>query len=165
MIARVIDTNVLAVANQKSPQANLKCVIAAVELLELARQQIVVIDQGMEIFKEYNKHCSLSGQPGLGDVFFKHLHQNQANPERCEIVTITKLPHDNTNYNEFPSDPNLAAFDPSDRKFVAVALTSTNQPTIFNAVDSDWLAYETALLANGVQVITLCPDCCKRMYH
>jgi len=162
MIARVIDTNVLVVANQKSPQANLKCVIATIELLEQARQQIVVIDQGMEIFKEYNKHCSLSGQPGLGDAFFKHLHQNQANPNRCEIVTITPRLDDNTNYNEFPNDPNLAAFDPSDRKFVAIALISTNQPTIFNAVDGDWPTYETALSANGVRVITLCPDCCKR---
>ena len=48
-------------------------------------------------------------------------------------------------YKEFPEDPDLANFDPSDRKFVAVAIASGANPTIFNATDSDWQDAEAAL--------------------
>ena len=48
----------------------------------------------------------------------------------------------------------LATFDPSDRKFVAVALASGSP--VANATDTDWLDYQTALEANGVELHFVC---------
>lgn len=61
-------------------------------------------------------------------------------------------------FEEFPGDEELADFDRQDRKFVAVALTSVNDPTILNAVDSDWWDHLEALNNNGVKVEFLCPE-------
>jgi hypothetical protein len=58
----------------------------------------------------------------------------------------------------FPDDPDLAAFDPADRKFVALALASDSHPSILNAVDSDWWHFREALRRAGVEVMFLCSD-------
>ncbi|HSU82609.1 MAG TPA: hypothetical protein VLR69_09330, partial [Thermoanaerobaculia bacterium] len=55
-------------------------------------------------------------------------------------------------------DPDLAAFDPSDRKFVAVAVASGEQPEILNASDTDWWHHREALSRHGVEVRFLCPQ-------
>ena len=53
--------------------------------------------------------------------------------------SITPRRDDSANFVEFPLDTELAGFDRSDRKFVAVALVSGSAPDGFmNAVDSDW---------------------------
>jgi len=81
---------------------------------------------------------------------------NQANPQRCEKVTITQIAEND--FAEFPRSPSLEKFDPSDRKFVAVALTHHAQPAIANAVDSDWRNYELALKEHGIELNFLCPE-------
>jgi len=52
----------------------------------------------------------------------------------------------------------LAAFDPSDHKFVAAANASSNSPEILNAVDSDWWHYREILKKNKIVVRFVCPD-------
>jgi hypothetical protein len=101
---------------------------------------------------------SLSGQPGMGDAFFKWVFQNQANSQVCETVEIHPRKGSDTDFEEFPKDPALAGFDPSDRKFVAVARTSARRPPILNAVDSDWWDFREPLRRNGVEVRFLCPE-------
>jgi hypothetical protein len=59
---------------------------------------------------------------------------------------------------EFPEDPDLAGFDPSDRKFVAVALKSSCAPEIANAADSDWYIYGERLEKHGIRLKFLCPE-------
>lgn len=49
-------------------------------------------------------------------------------------------------------------FDRSDRKFVAVSMPSLNQPSIANAVDSDWWDACEALEKVGVRIEFLCGD-------
>ena len=61
-------------------------------------------------------------------------------------------------YNEFPADSHLQSFDPSDRKYVAVALTSQKRTEILNAVDPDWWQHREALKRKGVSVCFLCPQ-------
>ena len=156
MIAKVIDTNVLIVANEKAEHASLDCLFHCVTALEEARQQIVVIDDGFRIFNEYQHQVSPSGQPGLGDAFLLWLLQNWANPQRCEAVTLT--PNHLNSFDEFPDDPDLATFDPSDHKFVAVANASVNAPEIMNAVDSDWWHFRHILAKNKILVRFICPD-------
>jgi len=161
-MAVVADTNVLIVANGKSEQASPDCVIAAITALETAKgQQVVVVDSGLRIFNEYFRYASLSGQPGLGDVFLKWLWNNQANSDRCEQVNITPLANDPDTFEEFPNDPDLAAFDLSDRKFVAVACASANNPTLLNATDTDWWDFRIPLSRNGLVINFLCPELMK----
>lgn len=156
MNAKVVDTNVLIVANEGAEHASLDCLSHCIAALQEARQEIVVIDDGFRIFNEYQHEVSPSGQPGLGDAFLLWLLQNRANPICCEVVFLT--PNDRNSFNEFPDDPDLTAFDPSDHKFVAVANASIHTPELLNAVDSDWWLYREVLNRNGIRLRFICPD-------
>jgi len=50
--AVVVETNVIIVANRKSTQADIECLLSCIGALEKAREmQIVVIDSGMGYFR------------------------------------------------------------------------------------------------------------------
>lgn len=152
MSSVIVDTNVGVVANEREAHASPDCVIACVDALEqiTAGRARLVLDDGWEVLSEYLRHMSSSGQPGPGDAFVKWALNNLANPARCERVPLAP--------GAFPEDPDLAAFDRSDRKFVVLALASDSRPPILNAVDSDWWHFREALGRAGVEVKFLCPD-------
>ena len=153
----VIDTNVAVVANGKTEQASPGCMLNCVDKLSQVREEYrVLLDNGNLIFDEYKNRLSFSGQPGLGDAFFKWLFDNQANPEHCRRITVTH--HPGREFKEFPEDPSLNGFDRDDRKFVAVALASETDPNVLNASDSDWWDYRQELSRHGIQVDFLCPE-------
>jgi hypothetical protein len=153
-----VDTNVLITANGRdTPQASLVCIQNCRRKLRAIEnhESILVLDNGFHIIKEYRHKVSDKGQPGLGDKFLKWVLTNLMNPRCCQQVPITPLP-ENT-FKEFPGDPALAKFDPSDRKFVAVCLAHRDRPPICNAVDSDWQHFQQALERFGVRIEFLCP--------
>jgi hypothetical protein len=156
--ALVVDTNVPIVANGRAPQAGPSCVLACIDALDNLRlHQQIVLDNLGRILDEYRNHLSAKGQPGVGDAFFKWAWQNQGNAAHCEMVDIR--PRGNgEDYEEFPDDPELARFDRSDRKFVAVALASHLDPSVLNATDPDWWDYRECLEKHGVRVVFLCPN-------
>lgn len=157
MNLRVVDTNVAVVANGRHPMASPECVKQCIKQLEgIRRRERVAIDDGWRILGEYRKNLSESGQPGVGDRFLKWLLQNHANHQRCAKVTLTPIDEAAQIYVEFPSSPGLAEFDPSDRKFVAVANAHPAKPRILQAVDSKWRGFEGALVAVGIHVDFLC---------
>jgi hypothetical protein len=157
----VIDTNVPIVANEKANQASPACVLnCAKKLREIQKQHIIVLDDTWLIINEYKNKLSPSGQPGVGDAFFKWVLTNQGNPQHCQKVKIT--PTAENSFQEFPEDESLANFDKSDRKFVAVALTHPEKPPILNAVDSDWKNFEIALNNIGITIIFLCSELTNR---
>ena len=158
MTTVVIDTNVPVVANGAYPAASLTCRHACIEALLRCREQRVAIDEGYLILDEYRRHLSARGQPGVGDAFFKWLWDNHRNDQHCLLVAITTSGDSTRTFNEFPDDPALLTFDPSDRKFVAVALGSGTALPVLNATDSDWWNHEAALARHGVTVQSLCPD-------
>jgi len=155
-VSVVIDTNVLVVANGRHEPAQERCVGACIDALERARRDQVVIDDGQLILGEYRKHCSLSGQPGLGDAFFKWLWSRQADPRFCRQVRIT--PHAQRGFVEFPGDRRLQDFDRNDRKFVAVALAAGDSPPVLNASDTDWWHARQVLAEHGVTICFQCPE-------
>lgn len=158
----VVDTNVLVVANLKNDQAGPDCVLACVDALETAKKKrVVCIDSGLRFFGEYFRRANRSGEPGLGDSFVKWLWERQAHPMHCERVDITPKTGDAEDFEEFPDDQAFAGFDPSDRKFVAVALRSRHQPTILNATDTDWWHFNAALEKHNISVRFLCPELMK----
>jgi hypothetical protein len=154
----VVDTNVPVVANGASPQASPVCVSRCRERIVRVTKgrERLVLDDHFAVFNEYRSRLSLSGQPGVGDMFLRWVHDNQFNASRCERVAVTR--HPDRGYVEFPDDPRLAGFDPSDRKFVAVSAVSPHAPPILNAVDSDWWDHELALARHGIKVVHLCDD-------
>ncbi len=157
----ILDTNVLVVANGNASHASIECQIACIESLDTIRQSsIVVLDENDLIFNEYMHYASLSGHPGVGDAFLKWIFTNKHNPKYCRFVAIT--PDEQREFVEFPDDPDLATFDRSDRKFVAVAIVHERMyeeaATILNATDSDWWHVYTALARHGIRIRFLCDD-------
>jgi hypothetical protein len=117
---------------------------------------LVVDDRGV-ILREYMDHLSLSGQPGLGDAFLKWVWNVQAT-DRVMKAKVTPRGRDDDDFAEFPDDAALRSFDRSDRKFVAVALSSRRDPEVLNAVDSDWWNCREALQKHGIKLVFLCPE-------
>ena len=153
----VIDTNVAVVANDRETDVSSHCVTACVDaLLQIRDQHCVLIDNLDLILDEYRVYLRPAGEPGAGDAFFKWLWDNQGNLNHCRRIEIT--PNASGSFDEFPTAPVLNAFDKSDRKFVAVALASGENPEILNACDSDWWLFQEALSAEGLTVTQLCPE-------
>jgi hypothetical protein len=125
--------------------------------LVIIREDKIVLDDDDHIFGEYQRYLSWDEQR-VGHVFIKWVHNNRHNPEKRDEVHISPNPHDLGSFIEFPDDPDLAAFDPGDRMFVAAARAHPDSPPILNAVDTDWWLFRAALARNGVRVEFLCPQ-------
>ena len=149
----VVDTNVAIAANGRDTHADLACQKACVSALRsLLEREVVAIDDKYLIIDEYRRHFNYSGAPGAGDVFFKHVLDNQHQPNRVRRVQISRVEDDERGFEELP--PN--AFDRSDRKFLAVAIVA--KATVVNATDSDWDENAALMSALGVEVEQLCPQ-------
>lgn len=151
----VIDTNVLAVANGAHERAGGGCIAACIDALQQAQTGGVLVDEGRQIFEQYRRNASFRGQPGVGDIFWKWLWDNQANESVCLQIP---LEWNGTDYAEFPADPRLATFDRSDRVFVAVAIASEMPHVVLNASDTDWWPVRDVLAEYNVCVTFLCPE-------
>lgn len=89
--------------------------------------------------------------------FLKWLLQVQGDINHVELVTIKPTNAEQTKFAEFPPDAALEkAFDPDDRKFVAVANAHLLKPPILESADSKWLGWEIQLKKHGIKVEMLC---------
>lgn len=159
MTAVVIDTNVIAAANEFAEQACPDCVLACIDALEQAtKRQVVVIDAAGLCLEEYFTYANHSGQPRVGDYFAKWLRDHQWYHQRVEQVQLTPKNGLANDFEEFPDDPALRSFDPSDRKFVALAKMSRHKPTVLNATDTDWWHHRESLARNDIDIAFLCPE-------
>ena len=156
----IVDTNVPLVANGKADQASEDCVETCIdELLNITEGNAkLVLDDLRRIIAEYRNKLNPGGFPGVGDAFLKWVEINWANPQQCDLVSITPIDGLETNFQEFPTDPALVDFDPDDRKFIAVALAHPEKPPILQALDTAWWHYRDALHQNGVTVDFICED-------
>lgn len=154
MKVRVVDTNVAIVANARDTDADLACqracVVALRSLTAEAAAEVVAIDDKGLILDEYRKHLHHSGGPGMGDMFFKHVFDNQYRRGVCR-VPISPIEDDQRGFEELP--PNTLHH--KDRKFLAVATVA--DATILNATDSDWGESAALVAGLGVDVCQLCP--------
>ncbi len=151
-----MDTNVGVVANDGHPSASPACVRSAIARLHrLMADEILVLDEGWEILREYERNLTPKAGPRAGNLFLRWVYNNRTNPERCHTVALIRTSENH--YEAFPTDPDLAAFDPADRKFVAAARTHLANPPVVNATDSDWHHAYPALVRHGVRVEFICP--------
>jgi len=156
MVVFIIDTNVAVVANGRDTHASLECQLGCVKkLAEIKQQHKILIDDQRLILQEYHRRLNIHGQPGTGDMFYRYVFDNQGIAAKVQKITIT--PDANGGFVEFPNDPDLAGFDSDDKMFVAVAIASSQSPTILNAVDSDWAENHEALQRHSILVEELCP--------
>ena len=157
MYCCVVDTNVAVVANGAG-NTSIDCRIAAVEFLSrIVQAGKVYLDNAGEIQQEYRRHLNPRGQPGVGDRFF--LEMLRSNPV---IVSRIDLPKGvDGNFLDIPDSIVRSGFDPSDHKFLAVAIRQG--VPVCNAVDSDWLEHHLAINEIGVTVNFVCGiEQCRR---
>ncbi len=163
----IVDTNVPVTANKANDPAKIDDdLVACVENYVSAIDHVIkkgklVIDSGDEIYDEYRKNLCLSSQKGIGNAFMKWVHDNRWRLPDTDRVTITK---NGESYDEFPIHIELANFDKSDRKFIAVANAHPAKPPILQATDSKWLGWNDALVEVGITVQFICPLYVKRKY-
>lgn len=149
----VVDTNVAIAANGRNTHADKDCRLACIETLaEICREATIMLDDANLIFDEYRETLRFAGSPGVGDAFFKHLFSHMYGGTRVRQVTITVSSDEQRGFKELPNNE----FDPSDRKFLAVAVVAKAE--ILNATDSDWSEQETLTRDLGVKVRQLCPQ-------
>ena len=153
MTPLVVDTNVAIVANGRDTHADPLCRLTCVERLEsIVENKVVAVDDRNDILAEYADHLNHSGAPGVGDMFFRHVHNNQYASDRVLKVAVTPSEDDRRGFEELPGN----TLDRSDRKFLAVAVVAN--ATILNAVDSDWTEQAALTDGLGVRVTQLCPQ-------
>lgn len=154
----VVDTNVAVTANGANVESSAECMVASIAALHgvLARGH-VYIDDGGAMMAEYRRNLPVRGQPGAGDLFLRWLLTHEWGGARVTRVRITPKEGDPTDYEEFPAAPAGVAYDPSDRKFLAVAASHERHPHILQATDSKWWGWREALAVHGVRVRFLCP--------
>ena len=152
----VVETNVAIAANGRDTHASVVCQYECVNFLEKLTasksKDVVLVDDKELILDEYKRHLNYRGQPGVGDIFFKYLHDNMYSNKKIRKISITPNDDDSRGFNELPEN----TIDKSDRKFLAVALVGNG--VLCNAMDTDW--HEKADFVNdlGVTVSQLCPE-------
>jgi predicted nucleic acid-binding protein len=152
----VIDTNVAIAANGRDTHASLACQLECVELLQKltadGNRHRICVDDRDQILEEYRAHLYHRGEPGVGDRFYRYLHDHMYTGARVIRVAITSTDDDARGFVELPPND----IDRSDRKFLAVALLAN--ATIVNATDTDWYEKAESIARLGVQVKQLCPE-------
>jgi len=152
----VVDTNVPIVANGRvNPEEprppTAACRLAAIEALQTAvNSHCILLDLEGEITSEYRRYLDPAGQPGVGDQFY--LHTLNSMPGRVERRLLNRRP--DGEYASLPQPLIDAGFDPSDRKFAALA--KQERATVINATDSDWVQHIAVLRSVRIAVDNLC---------
>jgi hypothetical protein len=110
----------------------------------------VLLDAEGEIQSEYRRYLNPRGAPGVGDRFYQEvLHSS---PRLVERIVLAR--RDDNEYADLPQALVDAGFDPSDRKFAALAYKEG--VSVFNATDTDWIEHADTLLRSGIQVNNIC---------
>jgi len=163
--AQVVDTNVLIVANRRHNETRACANQCTQALLRIRHSGAIVIDDAHRILEEYRIYCSFSGQPGMGDAFFRWVYNNIARIDLVNRVAITPMVSPPQFFEQFPEHDALKTFDPSDQKFVAVANAHADKPPILQATDSKWWMWKDALRECGIVVEFLCQDEIQQTYE
>lgn len=151
-----VDTNVPIAANGRNTHAGSDCQVRCIEFLQhLASGKskvVVALDEGELLLDEYKRYLNYRGQPGVGDIFFKFLHDHMYGSNRVELVQVTPSADEDRGFDELPMND----LDPSDRKLLAIAVVAGAD--VVNALDTDWCEQAELLAQLGVPVQQLCPE-------
>jgi hypothetical protein len=155
-MTHIVDTNVALKANGPDPSVSsepskheLDCWDASERFLDSIRESgRIAMDESGYIWEEYKRHMRWGGQLGAGHLFLRWVNDHQWNPAHCNQIAMAP----------FPGDPALKGFDPSDQKFVQVALAHPERPPILVSADRVWPRFAAPLAAHGIRIEFLCPE-------
>lgn len=160
-----MDTNVpLAATSGRSEQVTPLCQQTCLRLIRdiLNGEIVLIIDDIGEAVAEYRQQMYPDPNPSapLASQFMMYVFNHQFDEKR---VRRAKLVKDAIGaYTTYPDDDELARFDASDKKWVAIHLSfkrdQQQDAPIVNATDSDWLHFEAALKRLNVTVELICRD-------
>jgi hypothetical protein len=119
-------------------------------LKQLLDEGTILLDLAGEIQAEYHRYLNPQGQPGVGDRFY--LEVINSAPDKVERLALPRRP--DGEYLDLPQALIDTGFDPSDRKFAALARRES--VPLYNAVDSDWIIHAQILAAEQIAVEHLC---------
>lgn len=144
-------------ANGANEAASANCVAASAKALQSVMDGgHVFIDHGGRIVQEYRANLAAKGQPGPGDAFLRWLLTHEWNARRVTRVPLASAGNGD-DFAELANAPELATYDPSDRKFLAVAAAHPEHPPILQSFDSKWWGWKESLAELGVTIHFLCP--------
>jgi hypothetical protein len=160
----VMDTNVPLIARGNS-HMSADCEQTCSRFIEhfLRGRQILVIDDDFEIIGEYMDQISTSGPVNYANRFLKWLFENQNNQHRVKQVKINL--YGAGSYEEIPEKLTELNIDPSDLKFIAVAISNQSKAPIAEASDSKWIGWEDALRELGIKIVFLCKQELGEIYE
>ncbi|MFC1960727.1 hypothetical protein ACFLYO_08455 [Chloroflexota bacterium] len=154
----VVDTNVWVMVDKAIAEVNTTAELDCIETCQKWLQDFInrpadrlVLDNQYMILGEYRDNIK---RGRLSDDMLRKLEDQPRN----RLIEIP-IACDEDGYAIVPDSLVEAEFDPSDRKFVAVALAHDPTPPIINATDSDWEEKSDAIKQCGIVVIECCPDC------
>ena len=158
----IVDTNVPLVAAGAHDAANKECQLECVNFISLVLSGsfCLVLDMNGEAFGEYLGNIQMDPpDASLASQFLWYILNNMGYPNRINRVKLSVDEYGE--YTTWPQDPELASFDPADRKWVALALAfeeKTEQTVpITYAIDRDWDDHHDALKRCGIILNLLCP--------
>jgi hypothetical protein len=154
-----VDTNVMMTANGANAGAPLACVAASAKALHAVMEDghAFVDDEG-RIVAEYRANLRGRREPGPGDLFFRWLLTHEWGGEKVTRVHITAIAGAEEGFEELPPPEDGTVYDPSDRKFLAVAAAHGERPPLLQSFDSKWWGWQEALAKVGVTIHFRCPD-------
>ena len=166
MKPKILDTNVIINASgNKSPQTKEMCIKTCLELLFQFMAGYsglkIVIDtgsHGSDILEEYQKQFKYY-EGTYGAIFIQWLLNNIMNDQYVIQIPIARI--DENEYEEFPKDRDLKGFDPSDRKFIAVAVAYYQYedqivPIVQSAEMEKWKEFVSAFAEHNVEIEFIC---------
>lgn len=161
----VVDTNVAVTANGGNSAASVGCAASSAKALQdVMAIGHVFIDDGGRMMAEYRANLK-DGQRGPGDAFFMWLLTHEWGEIRVTRVPITPKNNDQSDFEELPKPPDGVRYDPSDRKWLAVAAAHAEHPPILQSFDSKWWSWQEALGKVGVSIYFLCAEEIARKYR
>lgn len=152
----VIDTNVWVLADRITsdtegvPGDEASCIETCYQWLATFgdSDDQLVVDYSYRILREYRDNIRLGG---VSESLLNELESRV-----LERLIFVDVEFDSNNHANLPFP--ISFDDPSDRKFIAAAISREPYAPIFNASETDWSKEKDRLSQNGITVNELCPQ-------
>ena len=163
----IIDANVILLAGthiSKITYDQVDCWKACIDFIHemVCPENMFVVDDRWRILKEYiDNSKSINGYPNNSSNFVQYILTNQG---KC----LEEFPLNEVApkvFEPYPKEEALVCFDPSDRKYIALAYAHSEHPPIVEAADSKWWGIQEALRSNGMDVMFVDKEYIRKKYE
>lgn len=154
----IVDTNVWVMLGNIPPDNEIEreCVLACIQwgkrFNESGEEYKIAVDMKWKILTEYRNNIR------EGSLAQQYLNTLLSQPIMRLVFKPIQYDDNDHAIIDVDLDTDDQKFDPSDKKFVAVALAFDDPPPIINATDTDWEKHKVPIEAAGITVHSLCPD-------